>query len=131
MSGDARHDVVVIGAGAGGAAVAWGLCRRGLSVLLLDAGPRFDSATDYPLTEADWDLHDFPEKPGSKSEAVLAPAQTFEMDEPLLEAKSRGAGHDPHPRRGRCMAMTTFAASAARRFTLPAKRTACIRTQCG
>jgi len=88
----------VIGAGAGGAAVAWGLCRRGLSVLLLDAGPRFDPATDYPLTEADWDLHDFPEKPGSKSEVVLAPAQTFEADEPLLDARSRGGGRDPHPR---------------------------------
>ncbi|MFX7739916.1 FAD-dependent oxidoreductase, partial [Acinetobacter baumannii] len=38
---------MVVGAGAGGAAAAYGLCRRGLSVLLLDAGPLFDAATDY------------------------------------------------------------------------------------
>ena len=65
MSGDADWDVVVVGAGAGGAAAAYGLCRRGLSVLLLDAGPRFDPSTDYPLTQADWEAREFPEKPDS------------------------------------------------------------------
>ena len=40
----------MVGAGAGGGAAAYGLCRRGRSVLLLDAGPRFDPSTDYPLT---------------------------------------------------------------------------------
>jgi choline dehydrogenase-like flavoprotein len=59
----ASFDVVVVGAGAGGAAAAYRLCRRGLSVLLLDAGPRFDPLTDYPLTEADWEARDFPQKP--------------------------------------------------------------------
>jgi choline dehydrogenase-like flavoprotein len=42
MSGERDSDVIVVGAGAGGAAAAYGLCRRGRSVLLLDAGPRFD-----------------------------------------------------------------------------------------
>ena len=64
---DGAWDVVVVGAGAGGAAAAYGLCRRGLSVLLLDAGPRFDPATDYPLTEADWEARDFPRKAGQSS----------------------------------------------------------------
>jgi hypothetical protein len=40
--------------------------ERGLSVLLLDAGPRFDPINDYPLTGSDWELRDFPEKSGSK-----------------------------------------------------------------
>ena len=75
MSGDADWDVVVVGAGAGGAAAAYGLCRRGLSVLLLDAGPRFDPSTDYPLTESNWEAHDFPEKPDSTGKVTFAPGQ--------------------------------------------------------
>ena len=85
-------DVVVIGAGAGGAAAAYGLCRRGLSVLLLDAGPRFDPAIDYPLTSADWDARDFPEKPGSTGKVSFAPGQTLATREPLLTSGSRGLG---------------------------------------
>jgi choline dehydrogenase-like flavoprotein len=36
------HDVVVIGSGASGGMTAWNLTRRGVNVLLLDAGDRFD-----------------------------------------------------------------------------------------
>jgi choline dehydrogenase-like flavoprotein len=92
MSGDADWDVVVVGAGAGGAAAAYGLCRRGLSVLLLDAGPRFDPSTDYPLTESDWDAHDFPEKPDSTGKVTFAPGQKLAGQEPLLASGSRGLG---------------------------------------
>ncbi|WP_299722028.1 GMC family oxidoreductase [uncultured Tateyamaria sp.] len=58
-------DAVIIGAGAGGAAAAWRLCNHGLKVLILEAGPRFDPATDYPLTNTDWERTGFPIKPGS------------------------------------------------------------------
>ena len=58
-------DAVIIGAGAGGAATAWRLCNHGLNVLILEAGPRFDPATDYPLTNTDWERTGFPLKPGS------------------------------------------------------------------
>ena len=92
MSGDAAWDVVVVGAGAGGAAAAYGLCRRGLSVLLLDAGPRFDPSTDYPLTNADWDVHEFPEKPGSTGTVTFAAGQKLSGNEPLLASGSRGLG---------------------------------------
>jgi len=34
------HDVVVIGSGASGGMVAWNLTRKGINVLLLDAGGR-------------------------------------------------------------------------------------------
>jgi choline dehydrogenase-like flavoprotein len=92
MSGDGAWNVVVVGAGAGGAAAAYGLCRRGLSVLLLDAGPRFDPSTDYPLTGADWDARDFPEKPGSTGTVTFAPGQKLGGNEPLLASGSRGLG---------------------------------------
>ena len=92
MSGEANWDVVVVGAGAGGAAAAYGLCRRGLSVLLLDAGPRFDPATDYPLTTNDWETKGFPEKPGSGGSVTFAPGQKLTGAEPLLASGSRGLG---------------------------------------
>ncbi|MFC3615471.1 GMC oxidoreductase [Lutimaribacter marinistellae] len=65
------HDAVVIGSGAGGAAAAWRMAEKGLNVLLLEAGPRFDPAIDYPLTNPDWERHDFPTKPGSRAEILF------------------------------------------------------------
>jgi choline dehydrogenase-like flavoprotein len=91
VSGDPVWEVIVVGAGAGGAAAAYGLCRRGRSVLLLDAGPRFDPSTDYPLTEADWDIREFPQKPGSTGKVTFAPGQAL-GSEPLLASGSRGLG---------------------------------------
>jgi choline dehydrogenase-like flavoprotein len=91
MSDDSGWDVIVVGAGAGGAAAAYGLCRAGRSVLLLDAGPRFDPPTDYPLTEADWDAREFPQKPGSTGKVTFAPGQKL-GSEPLLASGSRGLG---------------------------------------
>jgi choline dehydrogenase-like flavoprotein len=91
VSGDSLFDAVVVGAGAGGAAAAYGLCRRGLSVLLLDAGPRFDPPSDYSLTQVDWDLRDFPQKPGSVATVTFASGQKL-GNEPLLASGSRGLG---------------------------------------
>jgi choline dehydrogenase-like flavoprotein len=92
MKGDPDWDVVIVGAGAGGAATAYGLCARGMSVLLLDAGPRFDPAVDYPLTTSDWDAQEFPEKPGSRGVVTFTPGQKLEPAEPLLASGSRGLG---------------------------------------
>jgi choline dehydrogenase-like flavoprotein len=91
MSGERDWDVIVVGAGAGGAAAAYGLCRRGRSVLLLDAGPRFDPSIDYPLTESDWDSRQFPQKPGSTGKVTFAAGQKL-GSEPLLASGSRGLG---------------------------------------
>lgn len=87
ISGESDWDVIVVGAGAGGAAAAYGLCRRGRSVLLLDAGPRFDPSIDYPLTESDWDSRQFPQKPGSTGKVTFAPGQKL-GSEPLLASGS-------------------------------------------
>ena len=92
MKSDADWDAVIVGAGAGGAATAYGLCQRGVSVLLLDAGPWFDPAVDYPLTQSDWDLREFPEKPGSTGAVTFAAGQELNGPEPLLASGSRGLG---------------------------------------
>ena len=92
MKEDPNWDVVIVGAGAGGAAAAYGLCQRGVSVLLLDAGPRFDPAVDYPLTGIDWDTHDFPEKMGSQGSVTFGTGQKLIGAEPLLVSGSRGLG---------------------------------------
>jgi hypothetical protein len=92
VTGDPSWDAVIVGSGAGGAATAYGLCARGLSVLLLDAGPSFDPAVDYPLTTADWDAREFPEKPGSTGPVTFTPGQKLEPAEPLLASGSRGLG---------------------------------------
>ena len=91
---EAKWDVVVVGSGAGGAAAAYGLCRRGLFVLLIEAGPRFEPATDYRQAEPDWELRDFPEKPGSQGEVTMGAGQKLKTDEPLLASLSRAAGRE-------------------------------------
>src|SRR5262245_16487565 len=48
------RDVIVVGAGGGGAVVAKELAERGLDVLLLEAGPRFaDPESDWSHFESD------------------------------------------------------------------------------
>jgi choline dehydrogenase-like flavoprotein len=47
-------DVLVIGAGASGAAVAWALARAGRKVVILEQGDWIDPST-YPQHRADWE----------------------------------------------------------------------------
>ena len=95
----AEWDVVVVGSGAGGAAAAYGLCERGLSVLVLEAGPRFDPAADYAQAAPDWELRDFPEKPGSRGDVIMARGQALSPDEPLLASFDRVSGRQVGGRR--------------------------------
>jgi choline dehydrogenase-like flavoprotein len=53
---DERADVLVIGAGASGAAVAWKLAGAGISVVCLEQGDWVD-ARAYPHWQADWELY--------------------------------------------------------------------------
>lgn len=48
----APADVVIVGAGPCGSLVAWDLAARGASVVVLDAGSRFDPRADLPNDEA-------------------------------------------------------------------------------
>ena len=70
-------DVIIIGAGAGGGASAWGLARRGVSVLVLEAGPAFDPS-DYRLHTARWEQSLFPRKPESQGRHTFARFQPLE-----------------------------------------------------
>lgn len=63
-------DAVVIGSGAGGAAVVWRLIDAGLRVLLLEAGPRFVPSRDYPLSQPGWERQRFPVLPGSRAQVL-------------------------------------------------------------
>ncbi len=72
---DKQFDAIVIGSGGGGAAAAWGLAYKGLSVLLLEAGQRFDPYQDYRLSTAQWEQSAFPEKSKSKSFYRIAELQ--------------------------------------------------------
>ncbi len=49
-------DVLIIGAGASGAAAAWSLASGGLAVVCLEQGDWIDP-TDYPHHRPDWELH--------------------------------------------------------------------------
>jgi choline dehydrogenase-like flavoprotein len=51
-------DVLIIGAGASGAAVAWSLAETRMNILCLEQGDWMDPA-DYPTTRSDWELRRF------------------------------------------------------------------------
>jgi len=84
------HDAVVVGSGAGGAAVAWRLCQHGLRVLLLEAGPAFDPARDYPLDNPGWERKGFPVRPGSQASITYGDLGTLNADSEDLASWSRG-----------------------------------------
>ena len=67
-----RFDVVIVGAGAGGAAAAWRLAEHNMRVLVLEAGPRFQPNRDYRLHRTDWERVGFPHKAGSSGRVVFA-----------------------------------------------------------
>ena len=51
------HPVVVIGSGASGGMAAWNLTQKGIDVLLLDAGGRFDRSKFWTHTQP-WEAHE-------------------------------------------------------------------------
>ena len=52
---DLTADVIVIGAGAGGAFATAALAEAGFSVLVIERGPWFDYEKDFPMRHADWE----------------------------------------------------------------------------
>ncbi|MBI5861117.1 MAG: GMC family oxidoreductase [Rhodocyclales bacterium] len=92
MAVNKRFDAVVVGSGAGGAAAAWRLCEKGLHVLLLEAGPRFDPTRDYTLSQPDWERHRFPEPPGSQGKISIAPLDRLDPADADLRSWNRVVG---------------------------------------
>lgn len=96
-------DVCVVGAGAGGAVASWALTARGLRVLLLEGGPRFDPR-DYGVHDQDWEITpspmaaaaDEPRQRGYES----APGQVLDPRFPRLRSRTPTAfSHKPRARR--------------------------------
>src|SRR5919112_1085969 len=54
---DPVHDVVVIGSGAAGGMTAWNLTRKGINVVVLDAGTKFDKASFWSHVKP-WEWRD-------------------------------------------------------------------------
>lgn len=62
MNQKKTYDCIIIGSGPGGAPFAWKLAERGMKVLLLEAGPRYDPYKDYSLNKDNWETSGFPYK---------------------------------------------------------------------
>lgn len=84
-----KPDVVIIGSGAGGAAAAWALVQDGAKVLILEAGPRFDAQTDYPLSNTDWEKNVFPQKSNSQAQIAYGNLGTLNSSESDLRGWSK------------------------------------------
>jgi choline dehydrogenase-like flavoprotein len=84
-----RPQVVVIGSGPGGSAIAWALATAGVKVRILEAGPRYNPATDYRLHRNDWEQTPFPEKVPSRGRQTHAPLQNLDTRWDHLRAWNR------------------------------------------
>jgi len=73
-----KPQVVVIGSGPGGAAIAWSLAEAGVKVHILEAGPRYQPREDYRLRHNDWERQHFPEKVPAAGRQTHAPLQPIE-----------------------------------------------------
>jgi len=89
---DESPDVVIIGAGAGGGSVAWGLARAGVRVLVLEAGPYFEPARDFRLDQPDWELTRFPHKAGSRGSYRYATLQALDPNRRHLRSYNVNTG---------------------------------------
>jgi choline dehydrogenase-like flavoprotein len=73
-------DVLIVGAGASGAAAAWALSRRGLTVVCLEQGG-WVAPESYPHWKPDWELHrqtDFAKDPNVRRRPEDYPLDTSE-----------------------------------------------------
>lgn len=80
-----EFDAVIIGAGPGGGATAWGLTRYGFKVLVIEAGPAY-SPSEYNLDRTNWEQSDFPDRSKHKERYTFGPFQKLSTE--LKEIRS-------------------------------------------
>jgi choline dehydrogenase-like flavoprotein len=85
-------DVVIIGAGAGGAACAWALTQMNVRVVVLEAGPRFQPDKDYMLDKTNWEQQVFPTCSRSEGKYSFAPLQKLEARHDSLRSWNHISG---------------------------------------
>ncbi|MGI9535280.1 MAG: GMC family oxidoreductase [Thermodesulfobacteriota bacterium] len=85
-----KYDFVVIGSGPGGGAFAWKLASKGVKVLVLEAGPRYDPYKDYSLNQNDWELKGFPKSKKFKYEHGIS--QNLNKKFEYLHSRSVASG---------------------------------------
>jgi choline dehydrogenase-like flavoprotein len=73
-----EHDIVIVGAGAGGGAAAWSLSRHGYSVLVIEAGPFYDPHKDYLLDTPGWEKSQFPNRSKHKGRYTFGEMQKLD-----------------------------------------------------
>jgi choline dehydrogenase-like flavoprotein len=73
-----KPQVVVIGSGPGGSAIAWSLANAGVKVRILEAGPRYNPAEDYKLALPSWEQSQFPEKMPARGRQTHAALQELD-----------------------------------------------------
>ena len=78
--GEKIVDILIIGAGPSGAAVAWSLSETNASILCLEQGDRMD-ASDYPSTKRNWEIlkqHEYHVSPNVRKLAADYPIKDKE-----------------------------------------------------
>ncbi len=85
-------DVVIVGAGAGGAACAWSLASRGVRVLLLESGPWYLPQRDNRLHLPDWEQQAFPDGKDHSLPYSFAPMQTLSPEHADLRSWNHNFG---------------------------------------
>ena len=72
MAGEFDHDVLVIGSGASGGMTAWNLARKGIKVLILDAGSKFNRG-DFWTHVSSWKAHEMYRQGKRPPQFMLSP----------------------------------------------------------
>lgn len=86
-------DVVIVGSGAGGAAAAWTLTQLGIHTLVLEAGPEYNPALDYRLSEMNWEHTGFPLKREAQLPYTVENFQTLDPKYAHLRSWRTRQGH--------------------------------------
>jgi choline dehydrogenase-like flavoprotein len=89
MANDQVVDVCIVGSGAGGATVAYALGTAGFTVVVLEAGPRYDPS-HYPLNTQEWEQHSsaFRVAPQDRAKHAYSSAATEELDSNYAHLRS-------------------------------------------